>query len=136
RNCNIRGFNRGVYLAGSGSSGHLVEDNNFDGNTRFGVFIVESPGSEVRNNQVLDTGGSSIAGPAYGIHATRGVDVIGNTVNGVAPTPGNAAIGISTYLNNTGSVVGNRVRGLAPTNGGSARGIYNDESGRTVIFEN
>jgi len=136
RNCNIRGFYHGIHFVGPNGGGHLVEDNTFDGNTRYGMVVTNSPGSTIRDNQVLDTGGSSIAGHAHGIYAVNGVDIINNTINGVVPTSGANAYGIRTAANGAGSVVGNRIRGLAPSGGGAPLGIFNGNSGRTVIFEN
>jgi hypothetical protein len=135
RNCNIRGFYRGVYFTAGG--GHLVEDSSFDGNTLYSIYIT-SPGSTVRNNLVVDTGGSTATpGVAYGIRVQNGVDVIGNTVNGVAPTGADAnAYGIYTSSNGNGSVNGNRVRGLASAGTGAPFGIYTFSSGRSITRDN
>ena len=135
RHCNIRGFYYGIYIFGSG--GHLVEDNSLDGNTHHGV-LVAGNGSTIRNNLVIDTGGSTkTTGSAYGIYARHGVDIINNTVNGVAPEGENAnASGIFTNANGEGSVSGNRVRGLAAIGAGDPTGIYILGSGRGVTRDN
>ena len=135
RNCNIRGFFVGVYFTSGG--GHLVEDNSFDGNTVYGI-LVTSPGSTIRNNLVIDTGGSAAStGSAVGISAGNGVDILDNTVNGVAPTGTDAtAYGIFTSSNGDGSINGNRVRGLAPAGTGAPLGIYTSNSGGVVISDN
>ena len=137
RNCNIRGFYRGINFEGAGG-GHLVEDNSFDGNTVYGLFVDDAPGSTIRNNLVVDTGGSTTSsGDAFGIHAENGVDIINNTINGVAPGGTDAhAYGIHTIANGQGSISGNRVRGLAPTGTGAPLGIYNVNSQRVVIRDN
>ena len=57
RHCNVRGFNIGAYLSGSG---HVVEDNRFNNNYVTGV-LVEGDGSVVRRNLVAVTGGSTIS---------------------------------------------------------------------------
>ena len=134
RHCNVRGFGYGLFAYGGG---HLVEDNGFDGNTYLAV-NVEGAGSTIRGNRVIDTGGSSsLTGTALGIYAADGVDVLDNTVNGVAPTGTNAyAYGIYAVANGEGSVTGNRVRGLAPSGTGTNYGIYNSSSGRTVVRDN
>jgi hypothetical protein len=133
RNCNIRGFQVGLYFSDGG--GHLVEDNSFDGNTLYGI-LVSSFGSTIRSNLVIDTGGSTAAtGMAVGIHGANGADILDNTVNGVAPTGGNAyAYGIHSGYN--GSVNGNRVRALAPAGTGVAYGIFSDGPGRDIIRGN
>src|SRR5688572_11895990 len=58
RNCNIRGFHTGLDIEGGG---HLVEDNNLNGNLSVGL-RVSGDGSIVRRNSVIDTGGSTLAG--------------------------------------------------------------------------
>jgi len=141
RNCNIRGFQFGIEFHGANASGgHLVEDNSLDGNTLIGVYV-RGVGSTIRNNTVIDTGGSTGSDVVFwnttGIRVQQGVDVINNTVNGVAPAGANAtAYGIYTTFNGDGSVNGNRVRGLAPTGTGAPRGIYNIGSGRGVTRDN
>lgn len=135
RRCNIRGFNGGVETMAGG--GHRIENNRFDNNTLRGIDI-QSPGSVIRGNLVIDTGGSSSsAATAYGIFATNGVDIIDNTVNGVAPGGANAnAIGIGSNFNGDGGITGNRVRALASNGTGLDLGIYNTNSGRLVIRDN
>jgi parallel beta-helix repeat protein len=134
RNCNIRGFRIGVDLSGGG---HLVENNSFDSNTWHGV-SVSGAGSTIRNNRVIDTGGSTAStGTAFGISASSGVDVLDNTVNGVAPTGVNAnAFGIRASSNSESSINGNRVRGLAANGTGLNHGIYNTNSGRIMVRDN
>jgi parallel beta-helix repeat protein len=135
RNCSVRGFLRGIYFTSGG--GHLVVNNSFDGNTRYGIWVA-SAGSTIRNNLIVNTGGSTASlGDAYGIYAQSGVDVLNNTVNGVAGTGTNSdARGINTSLNGFGSVNRNRVRGLAPTGTGRHLGIYAVSSGRSIIRDN
>jgi hypothetical protein len=65
------------------------------------------------------------------------VDILENTVNGVAPTGTNAtAYGIYTTSNGNGSVSGNRVRGLSSAGTGAPFGIFNATSGRLVSRDN
>lgn len=139
RHCNIRGFLRGASLIGNSGGGHVVEDNRFEGNTQAGI-AVEGDGSTIRRNEVRGTGTStSLTGSAVGISARSGVDIIDNTVSGVAPTPlsGNAtAYGILNHSIEPASITGNRVRGLVPVGTGMAYGIYNDDSGRIILREN
>jgi nitrous oxidase accessory protein NosD len=131
RHCNIRGFSRGIFLAGfSGSGGHTVEDNRLDGNTTRGI-DVEGDGSVVRRNRVFDTGGSTLFPSVKGIFAVYSVDVLDNTVSGVtAHSHGDGsvgdgyAIGIQTSDNSGGSISGNRVRGVIPDGTGLAYGVW------------
>jgi len=137
RNCNIRGFGVGIYLDGGG--GHLVEDSRLDGNVVFGIYL-DGAGSTIRNNVVVNTGGSTTqALLAQGIYALNGVDIINNTVNGVSPPPAGVNLnvfGIRTSNNGDGSIKGNRVRGLMPLGSGVPYGIYSDNSGREIIRSN
>ena len=78
KNGNIRGFLRGVYLKDTSgtftsSQGHLVEDVRADQNTLAGI-VVEGRGNVVRNNQVVDTTGTT----AFGANS----DTFGLLVNG------------------------------------------------------
>ncbi|MEZ0470284.1 NosD domain-containing protein [Luteimonas salinilitoris] len=135
RNCSVRGFYYGINFTGGG--GHLIEDNSYDSNTYMAIRVY-SPGSTVRGNQVIDTGGSTVAtASAHGIYGVSGIDIIDNTVNGVAAIGANAnAYGIFTGANGGASITANRVRGLAANGTGSTYGIYNDNSGRLVLRDN
>jgi hypothetical protein len=135
RHCNIRGFWFGLYFSGSDPfntpGGHSVEDNRFDGNTQYGI-LVYGDGSIIRRNRVLDTGGSTVGSSAAGIVATDNVDVIDNTVSGVAATSGSngsaTGIGANSNPNDHGSssVSGNRVRNLLKAGTGHIVGINVD----------
>jgi hypothetical protein len=139
RHCNIRGFRTGVVFFGGG--GHLVEDSRFDNNTSTAI-LVSAPGSTIRNNLVIDTGGATgnlQPEIVHAITAQNGVDIINNTVNGVYSnsTAVNASvIGIRANSNGDGSVSGNRVRGLVIPGEGSVYGIYNLYSGTTIVRGN
>lgn len=137
RNCNVRGFQVGIFTNGGG--GHLIEHNSLDGNT-YAAMYVDSPNSTIRSNRVIDTGGSTrLMGTSFGIYALNGVDILDNTVNGVAATPigGNSeAFGIYTESNGDASIAGNRVRGLVASGTPSAYGIYSVSSGRQVVRGN
>lgn len=133
RNCNIRGFRRGLVISGSG---HLVEDNRLDGNTYTGIYVV-GDGSIVRRNQVLDTGGTNEQ--AYAISTVDTVHVLDNTVDGVLPAPNNGsawAYGIVTFSNPAGSIRGNRVSGLVGYGDGGAFGIINEGSLLISVVDN
>ncbi|QDH71410.1 right-handed parallel beta-helix repeat-containing protein [Marilutibacter alkalisoli] len=138
RHCNIRGFLRGIYATSGGA--HLVERNGLDSNTLSAIAIF-GPGSTIRGNRVVDTGGTTA--PLYiytaGIYAGNGIDIIDNTVTGVVG-PGNGTTattyGIRTQFNGNGSVTANRVRDLVPAGGGTVRGILNSSSGRLVVRDN
>jgi hypothetical protein len=137
RRCNIRGFYVGVNMDGSLGSGHLIEDNRFDGNTLVAI-RVSGDGSTVRRNLVFDTGGSSAGSAAFGILALFAVDLLDNTISGVTATAGGNgdAVGIRTLLNSGSSIIGNRVRGLSPDGSGEAVGIRSESAGRIAMRDN
>ena len=117
RHCNVRGFYRGITLAGSGS---LVEDNRLDQNL-FNAITANGEGTQVINNRVNDTGGLPFAASVTVIEATG--DVIGNTISGAYTDPNNTApTGIAANGNGV-LVSGNVVRGLASNGTGTATAI-------------
>ena len=136
RNCNIRGFETGVKMVAG--SGHVVEDNRFDGNLHVGV-NVSGTLSVIRRNLILDTG-TPTPGPytIAGVLAAGGVDVLDNTIDGAVAngSPNANAHGIS-YLTNSGSVVArNHVRNLLASGTGTTRGISFDHTGNAVARDN
>ncbi|QSX77956.1 right-handed parallel beta-helix repeat-containing protein [Agrilutibacter solisilvae] len=145
RNCNIRGFYAGVSIEASSrthSAGHVVQDNRFASNTRYGIFL-EGDGSVVERNKVIDTGGStSVPGAAVGISVTYDGDVLGNLVSNLAAVPngsGAASANGIQVLYSSGTIAGNRVRGLAVQGSGTAVGIltYDDTStARPSVHDN
>jgi parallel beta-helix repeat protein len=137
RNCSVRGFHTGIVLLSIGNS--TVELNRLDGNTVRGI-VVAGDGSQVRNNHVADTGGSTQSGPAYGIWFQQGaITVENNRVSGVIPGGGNDfAYGIFQHADGTkGSVVrGNHVTGVIPTGFGTGFGISGPAfAGSGSVFE-
>jgi hypothetical protein len=136
RNCSIRGFQYGIALVGASGGDHLVEHNRLGGNTSYGIFV-EGDGSLVRDNQVSDTGGSTLTPNVYAIYGRYIVDIADNIVSGVAGN-GNAGniIGIFTNNNTGGTVSGNRVHGLLKAGNIGLRGILNSNSSRVVLMRN
>jgi len=121
RNCTIRGFRVGVSLAGSGSGGHLVEDNRFDQVLALAI-DVQGDGNLVQRNRIFDTG--SATGDATAIHAAA--DIRDNTIEGIfgANTAGIRATGRAT------EVSGNRIRNLTGT---SATGVFATGGNQSVL---
>lgn len=134
RNCSVRGFRTGLSFSGSG---HAVEDSRFDANTRIGVKVT-GDGSVIQRNLVLNTGGNTANLDPRGIETSDDVDVIDNTVAGVTATTGSgdAAYGIYSLANTSGSISGNRVRNVLPDGGGSPIGIWATLSTRPTISGN
>ena len=139
RNCNVRGFFDGALI--DGGSGHVVEDNRFEGNTQAGI-VVQGDASVIRRNLVIGSGQSTSPGVdnAYGISTQSAVDIIDNTIGGVAAQAGSngSAYGIlaSTISGTAPSISGNRVRDLAPAGTGSARGITVGSNVPAVLNDN
>jgi nitrous oxidase accessory protein NosD len=95
RNGIIRGFYHGINLFGSSSSGHLVEDMNMDGNTFRGIYVYGT-GATVRNNRVVNTGGSTGNTNGLGIQLlfANGATVVNNTVSNTFATGGGSVWGM------------------------------------------
>jgi hypothetical protein len=137
RGCNIRGFLAGVVIEGIGS-GHLVEDNRFDGN-RFAGILVQGEGMQVQRNRVYDTGAAATPSHAIGIGVTGGSgDVRDNLVYNVGATPGagNDAAGILVQGLDFGRIAGNSVRYVAADTGGTAYGIGAESALHLVVDGN
>jgi hypothetical protein len=109
RNCSIRGFQFGVRFLGAGS-GHVVEDNRFDGNRRTAAYV-EGTGNVIRRNTVLDTGGTTSNGFVVGLQAAGDADIVDNLVDGLTPAvpPGGPVAGILIAFPAASVVRGNHV---------------------------
>ena len=112
KNGTVRGFLYGIYLAGSSSQGHVVEDVRVDQNTSIGI-NVQGSGNIVRNNQVVTTGGTTNYGanaPAYGIFVLgNGPQVINNAVTNTFGQGTGIAYGIFFSSVTGGFAVNNRI---------------------------
>jgi hypothetical protein len=88
RNGNLRGFLRGVFLEGASSRRHLVERIRADENTLAGIDVT-GPGSVVRRNQVVGTGGTTSSGSAVDTFGIRvdgaGARILDNDVTDTMP---------------------------------------------------
>jgi len=137
RHCNIRGFYVGVFFNGASGGGHSIEDNRFDGNTRFGM-LIEGDGSVIRRNRIFDTGGTTGLANVFGIYSQFSVDILDNTISDVVATTGSdgAASGIYTDFNAGGRISGNGVSGLMKDGAGVEYGIYNINSDRVSLRGN
>ena len=134
RNCGIRGFNSGIDISGSGTAGHLVEDNRLDQNTRNGLRM-SGANYVVRRNRNVDTGGRPAAGLTNAI-VSFGTDSIieDNQIAGVTVTATN---GYTTGIQLGARTVarGNTVTGLVPKGLGTSVAITAN-SGTAVIRDN
>ena len=137
RHCNVRGFFYGLYFEGTLGGHHAVEDNRFDTNTYIGV-QVNGDGSVIRRNRIFDTGGTTWTPNAIAIDTTDSVDVLDNTVSGVAATAGlnGNVYGIFTMSNTDARISNNGIRGLAKDGTGTITGIHNQASDRLTMRDN
>lgn len=114
RQCNIRGFHKGIKITGAGN---LVEDNRLDHNLAIAIQLY-GENNLARRNLVYDTGGSP------GQH-TYGIMVYGSAVENVISGVFSVATNGQAYgivANGEGAEVrDNRVRKLEPT--GAAFGV-------------
>ncbi len=135
RNGSIRGFFNGIYLEDifpyTASSGHLVEEIRADRNTYIGI-VTQGTGHLIRNNQIINTGGSTIRTGAYGIQM-GGSD---NTVRGntVTTTTGTTGLTYGMYLSNASLVKDNLVTNT--TSSGTTYGIYLIGTSQVSVREN
>jgi parallel beta-helix repeat protein len=137
RHCNIRGFEFGVQFVGSGS-GHLIEDNRFDGNTHTGIYV-SGDGSMIRHNRISDTGGSTVVPSAVAIDTSGDVDIVENTVSGLAATSGSNQNAYGIYVSNSsnGRISGNDVGGLVHDGiSGVIYGIISNSTGHIILRGN
>lgn len=126
RNGTIRGFLNGIEL--SGGQGHLIEDVRAEQNKQFGI-LVGADNSIVRNNIVVDTGGSAVADKddAAGIRiflnggVPDGVRILANDVTGVEASGLGAGLRVGPAQNVI--ISGNRVTGVSSTGGEDTAGI-------------
>ena len=138
RNCNIRGFQRGIDV--SGGSGHLVEDNRFDNNLLAGIQLVSVGNSLVRGNRVFDTGGWVGNAHLYGIRCSvegaSSCDVLDNAIDGIFSVEGSVYSLRGILVGGVGSrVAGNSVRGLLPGSADVAWGVISSD-GPTFVDGN
>jgi len=138
RNGNIRGFKVAINIGGNtaNSGGHLIENNVLDGNTFEAISLVGDT-VVVRNNTILNTGGSSsnpnmVTGIlAYGDTTSLRDNIVANTFNNGT---GSNARGIYNYR---GLSDHNLIRAGAVSNG-YAYGFYSFFGGycrdNTVLF--
>jgi hypothetical protein len=132
RHCVIVGFSSGVQINGTNLR---VEDNRFDGNKCFGVYV-DGDGSIVQRNRVFNMGGSTNVCDPIGISGIFSVDIVDNTVAGVTATSGSNryAFGIGSQSEPGGSIVGNRVSGIVKD--GTARAFAIESDNREIIRDN
>lgn len=125
RRCDIRGFSTGVHISGNSLT---VEDNRFDHNSCYGVYV-QASNSTVQRNAVRNIG-SARPCDVYGISGVGTVDILDNTVAGVVAASGSNgyAFGIGSIADPGGTIVGNRIRGLAKDGTGRAFAIEADNS--------
>jgi hypothetical protein len=140
KNGTVRGFMYGILLNDDPpytiSQGHMIEDIRADMNTSTGIAIV-GRANIIRNNQVVDTGGSSKS-----IHATGiliwgpGNRVINNDVYETKEqtASGEAAGIVASHA--SGNVIGNNRVGNAELGAGTSYGIGIADSANAIVKDN
>ncbi len=135
RNGAIRGFLLGVLLEGDAatSSGHLLEDLRFDGNTRVGAWV-EGTGNIIRNNQVVNTGPGDDSSVAFGLVINDSNDSVveGNVISSVSES--SAAEGIRVQSSSLIEVWNNTI--LRTEDGTANRGIVSFFADDVTIIGN
>ena len=135
RNGIIRGFYRGMYLVNG--SGYLVEDMIVDGNTYTGIYITSTTGVVVRNNRVVNTGGSATINHAIGLAITHctGSMVDSNIVDKTTAVNTGWAFGLDVSYSDYIAAKGNRITNTSSISN-SAVGIYAPYADHGVIEDN
>ena len=138
RNCNLRGFHRGIDLPGADGGGHQLLGNRLDGIRYIGISIA-GEGNVVRGNQLFDTGGAPGATNSWAISVDGLTHVIDNTIAGVTPgtvLADGAATGIGLFSDNGAVVEGNRLSGISSTGTGHSYGIRSQGFSGVLIDRN
>jgi parallel beta-helix repeat protein len=140
KNGTIRGFKTGVFLndtaANTISQGHIIQDIRADMNTHEGMYIA-GRGNIIRNNQVVDTGGSTTTNYAYGITAVGpGSRVLNNDVYETKEQSTASASGIEIENGDGSVVMNNRVGNEAFTTTGDSYGIHIYSSYNVIVKSN
>jgi parallel beta-helix repeat protein len=138
KNGTIRGFYYGVLLDDTSpyttSQGHIIEDIRADMNTAYGIYV-SGRGNIIRNNQVVDTGGSTNSNWAYGISVTGpGSRVLNNDVYETKEQSTGDAYGI--YMYGDGGVVLNNRIGNQAFGTETSYGIYIEYSYNVIVKSN
>jgi hypothetical protein len=138
RNGTIRGFYEGIWLSDSSpyttSQGHLIENIRVDMNT-FRAMEVRGLGNIIRNNQVVNTGGSTATAGGVGIFVLGpGARVINNDVMETHALQNGWVQGIYTIASPGAVVANNRVGNSSLT--GTSVGIFIDLSADVLISNN
>jgi parallel beta-helix repeat protein len=138
RNGTIRGFRFGILLEDNStgfasSGGHVLEELRTDANTIVGLYVF-GRGNIIRNNQVLNTGGSTIVNPVFGILADGpSTRLMSNDVNGTNGGTSNSAYGIYVASAPNSFIENNRI---SDGNGSTAYGIYVSNAANNIIENN
>jgi hypothetical protein len=138
-NGTIRGFYYGVFLDDASpyttSQGHIIEDIRADMNTYMGL-RVSGRGNIIRNNQVVDTGGTTTSNYATGIDVHGpGNRVFNNDVYETKEKSTAMAVGIALSSSDGSVVMNNRV-GNQDFGTGISYGIWLDHSDNFIVKGN
>jgi len=142
KNGTIRGFHYGVLLGDitpyTTSQGHIIEDIRADMNTHMGIEVL-GRGNIIRNNQVVDTGGSTVSNSVAGTLGIRalgpGNRVLNNDVYETKEQASDSAYGI--YVDSTsGAVVENNRIGNSSLGTGTSYGIFIGDTSSNVLVSN
>ena len=136
RRCGIRGFQLGIRLAGTGSSGALIEHNRLDQNTDAGI-VVSGNNHQVIFNRIVDTGGRPASAQTDGIlSAASHSQITDNGIIGMTVTLITGDVVGITATGNATEVARNYVSALVPGEDGDAFGIATGASVGGSIHRN
>lgn len=138
RNGTIQGFYAGIKLSGAPpypfSQGHLIEDIRADRNTFLGIFAAGS-GNIIQRNQVVETGGSTVANNAIGIEvAGPFARIFNNDISKTDATSTGTAWGVRLDLARDSVVENNQIHWVL-SDAGDAFGVDVSVSSHGVVVE-
>ena len=142
RNGTVRGFARGIWLVDdlpyTTSQGHLIENVRADMNTSVGIWVM-GQGNMVRNNQVVDTGGSTVGFVTGGTGILvygPGNKIISNDVYETKYLSAEYGNGIAIDSGHSSVIENNRIGNMAVNPIHPGAGIYVIDSQNVLVSNN
>ncbi len=115
---------------------HAVKSVLADQNTSIGIFV-RGRGTELRNNRVLDTGGSTVDLDSYGVFlAGPGNNVIDNQVSTITATNTGNAYGLYIGIADSSIISNNQLSEAVATGSGISYGVFISSSNDVVARHN
>lgn len=137
KNGTIRGFKIGIFLEHTSGSRHLIEDILADTNTMRGIQL-QGSGSTVRNNRVINTGGTTYSYPIVGINlaGAENVRVLNNDISNTFSSGSLTSTGLVCQSSDGCILKGNRISKTSSVSADAYGLNINSSSPDTLIAGN